>query len=146
MAIVLWLLVFVVLDGSRAGVLPVQERREGTWAARSGAGLTLGGTWTAVADAKTGAVTGTWTLNDAGGKVLRRGGWSAAKSPKGWSGAWRAVVTGSQGEYSGTWRADVDLKPDARFADLFESALKAVVGGSWRAGAQSGAWSIRTGR
>ena len=119
------------------------QRLDGTWSASSQTGLTLKGTWTAAADAKTGAVTGTWTLDDAKGKTIRRGGWSAAKSVDGWSGAWRAVVTGSKGEYAGTWSASVDLKEDARFADLFELALKTIVSGSWRAGRQSGAWSIR---
>jgi len=135
-------------SGAWAGVSPLgesgaQESRDGTWAARSRTGLTLGGTWTAVADPKTGAVTGGWTLNDASGKPVRRGAWSPAKSQKGWSGAWRATVSGTTGEYSGTWSADVELKADARLADLFEAAVKAAVGGSWRAGAQSGAWSIR---
>jgi hypothetical protein len=129
--------------GSTSANDATQESREGTWSARTSTGVTFGGTWTAAADPKTGAVTGTWTLNDASGRTVRSGGWSAAKSPKGWSGAWRAAVSGAQGEYSGTWTASLDLKPDAPFADLFQSALKAAVSGSWRAGAQSGAWSIR---
>ncbi|MBA2302052.1 MAG: hypothetical protein H0W08_05410 [Acidobacteria bacterium] len=88
-------------------------------------------------------VTGTWTLVDAKGITVRRGGWSAAKTPAGWTGAWRAAVSGSKAEYSGTWSAGGDLKPDARFADLFELAVQTVVSGNWRAGSQSGAWSIR---
>jgi hypothetical protein len=28
-------------------------------------------------------------------------------------------------------------------ADLFESALRAAVGGTWKAGGYSGSWSIR---
>jgi hypothetical protein len=115
----------------------------GTWSARSRSGLTLGGTWTAVSDSATGTVTGTWTLVDAQGKTLADGGWSAAKSPDRWTGAWRAVVSGREGEYSGTWTASVDLKADARLADLFEKAVQTVVSGTWRAGSQSGAWSIR---
>lgn len=118
-------------------------RCEGSWSARSSTGVTLKGTWTAVADPKTGAVTGAWTLDDANGRAVTRGGWSAAKSPDGWTGAWRAVVTGSKGEYAGTWSASVDLAANAPFADLFELALKSVVSGEWRAGRQSGAWSIR---
>ena len=119
------------------------QKRRGSWSASTSVGLTLSGTWTAVADPKTGAVTGTWNLIDANGKIARRGAWSAAKSPKGWSGGWRAAVTGSKGEYAGTWSADVDLEPDASFASLFELAVKAVVNGNWRVGRQSGAWSIR---
>jgi hypothetical protein len=80
---------------------------------------------------------------DASGTPVTSGGWSAAKSPTGWTGAWRAAVSGSKAEYSGTWSADVDLKADAGFADLFKMAVQTVVSGTWRAGGQSGAWSIR---
>jgi hypothetical protein len=72
-----------------------------------------------------------------------RGGWSAIKSANGWSGAWRANVVGSRAEYSGTWNATLDLKPNAPFADLFAMAAQKVVSGSWRAGGNSGSWSIR---
>ena len=114
-----------------------------TWAARSSTGRTLAGTWTFVTNAKTGNVTGTWTVSDGNGRTVARGGWSAAKSGKGWTGAWRAVVAGSKTEYSGTWAADPDLEPDGSLADLFKTAVKAVVSGSWRAGGRSGDWSIR---
>ena len=120
-----------------------QSARPNTWSATSSAGRTFTGAWTAVADKTSGAVSGTWTLVDARGRTVTRGGWSAAKSPTGWTGAWRAAIAGSKAEYSGTWSADVQLKADARFADLFEAALQAVASGSWRAGGQSGAWSIR---
>lgn len=147
---VLSLLFFVATDDSavqsaapQSTPSSAQKAREGTWGATSRTGITLQGTWTAVADPKTGAVTGTWTLEDGKRKTVLGGAWSAAKSPDGWTGAWRAVVSGRKGEYSGTWNASVDLKPDASFADLFERAVKSVVSGSWRAGRQSGAWSIR---
>ena len=91
----------------------------------------------------TGAVTGTWTLDDATGRTLARGAWSAAKARKGWNGAWRAAVAGSKGEYSGTWSAAVELKPDAQFADLFKLAVEKAVSGGWRAGRHSGKWTIR---
>ena len=120
-----------------------QGARSNTWSARSSTGRTLAGTWTATVEPKAGTVTGTWTLDDAKGKAVARGGWSAAKSRKGWSGAWRAVVSGSKTEYAGTWSAGVDLEPDAGFADLFKMAAQTVVSGGWRAGRQSGAWSIR---
>jgi hypothetical protein len=113
-----------------------------TWAARSSTGLTLGGTWTATEDAKTGAVTGTWTLLDTQGRIVRRGAWSAAKSASGWAGNWRAIAEGRSGEYSGTWTASVGLKPGARFADLFAKALEAAVSGTFRAGGVSGSWTI----
>ena len=118
-------------------------RGSNTWSARSSTGLTLMGTWTAVADPSSGAVTGTWTLFDAQGNTSRRGGWSAAKSPSGWTGAWRASVAGGSAEYSGTWKAGVDLGADAPLSALLEAAAQAVVSGNWSAGTQSGAWSIR---
>lgn len=129
------------LQGSTAAT---QTSRQGTWSARAGtSGPPLGGTWTATADPATGAVAGKWTLVDQNGRVLMSGAWSAAKAKNGWTGAWRAAVDGSRGEYSGTWSAKVKLKPDARFAELFESAAKAVVSGGWRANRRSGTWTIR---
>ena len=117
--------------------------RANTWAARSSTGLTLGGTWTATEDAKTGSVSGTWTLVDQQRRIVARGAWAAAKAPSGWSGSWRAVAEGRSGEYSGTWTARVDLKPAARFADMFAKALEAAVSGTFRAGGVSGAWTIQ---
>jgi hypothetical protein len=128
---------------ARQDTLGNARSRSGTWSARAGSGLTLIGTWTAVADTTKGTVIGTWTLVDAEGRTLGGGGWSAAKSASRWTGAWRAVVSGREGEYSGTWTAGVDLAENARFVDLFETALQAVVRGTWRAGRQSGAWTIR---
>ncbi|MBA2302051.1 MAG: hypothetical protein H0W08_05405 [Acidobacteria bacterium] len=59
--LLLYLLFFVALEGSglQAGVLQGtassgQSARPGTWTARSRTGLTLTGTWTVVADPKTG--------------------------------------------------------------------------------------------
>ena len=118
-------------------------RRANTWAARSSSGLTLGGTWTATEDPKTGAVTGTWTLVNAQRRTTASGGWSAVKSPSGWSGAWRAVTTGRSGEYSGTWTASVDLQPAATLTDLFAKAIDSAISGTWKAGGQSGAWTIQ---
>ena len=118
-------------------------RRVNSWAARSTSGLTLGGTFTATEDPATGAVTGTWTLVDARGRPAMRGAWSAAKAASGWSGNWRAVVEGRRGEYSGSWNAKVDLKPTAKFADVFTKAVEAAVSGTWRAAGQSGAWTIQ---
>ena len=127
------------VDAQTAGRLG----RANAWAARSSTGLTLGGTWTATEDAKTGSVTGSWTLLDARGRVTANGAWSAAKSPTGWQGSWRAIATGRSGEFAGTWTASVDLKPTTRFADLFAKAVEAAVSGTFRAGPQSGAWTIQ---
>jgi hypothetical protein len=147
---VLGLLLAAAVDTSRAQAVVRPDtasnaptKREGSWSAAASNGLTLAGTWTAILD-PTGTVTGTWTLVDAQGTTRADGGWSAAKSPDGWTGAWRAVVSGREGEYSGTWTAAVDGKSDTRLADLFEKAVQTVVSGNWRVGGRSGAWSIRT--
>jgi hypothetical protein len=113
----------------------------GTWSASTN-GRNLAGTWTAEAH-EGGGVTGTWTLQDATGKILMRGGWSASKSAQSWDGAWRATVTGNAGEYSGTWTGAVSLSSQASLAAMLESALRAVVSGTWKAGTYSGSWSIR---
>lgn len=116
----------------------------GTWSAKASSGLALMGTWTAVPDPASGTVTGTWTLEDAQRRTVASGAWSAAKSPANWTGAWRAIITGRDGEYSGTWTAGVDLNPSAPFVELFRKAAQTVVSGTWRTGSLSGAWAIRT--
>jgi len=116
----------------------------GTWSASSNAGRNLAGTWTAEAHPKTAGVTGTWTLRDATGKILMSGAWSASKSPQAWNGAWRSILAAGAGEYSGTWTAESSLAHERSLADLFESALRAVVTGTWKAAPYSGSWSIRT--
>jgi len=118
-------------------------RRANTWAARSSTGQMFAGTWTASEDLKTGAVTGAWTLVDAERRTVASGGWSAAKSPKGWTGSWRAVAVGRSGEYAGTWTASVDLNADTKLHDLFVKAIDATISGTWQAGGQSGAWTIQ---
>ena len=120
-----------------------QLGRLNTWSARSSTGRVLAGSWTGSVDPKTGAASGSWTLFDANGQPAMRGGWSAVKSAKEWSGAWRANVVGGAGEFSGTWRATVDLNLNAPLADLFTLAVQKVVSGSWRVGTNSGSWSIR---
>lgn len=116
--------------------------QQGTWAAQSSNGATLGGTWTAVPDTTNGTVTGSWTLVDPQGKTRAAGGWSASKSPDEWIGNWRAVADGSNADSVGTWSASVDLKRSAGFADLFKLALKSIVSGRWRLGPYAGTWSI----
>jgi len=114
-----------------------------TWIATTSSGRTLSGTWTAAADPKTGHVTGTWTLIGTNRKTVAHGGWSAAKSAAGWTGTWRAIVSGRGTEYSGTWTATAELAANASLSSLFEKAAETIVSGRWRAGGQSGAWSIR---
>ena len=147
--ILLSLLLCVSLDAAAGRRIEAQRSGERTlgrqnmWSARSSTGLTLNGTWTVAVDPKTGGASGTWTLLDARGQATLRGGWSAAKSPTTWTGAWRANVVGSSAEYGGTWSATVTLKPNAPFSDLFAVAAEQMVSGSWRVGPASGAWSIR---
>jgi hypothetical protein len=129
--------------GSSQGGGPQQLGRLNTWSARSSTGTALAGTWTGGVDPRTGAASGTWTLLDANGRATVRGGWSAIKSARGWSGSWRANVVGSRAEYGGTWNATVDVKAQASFADLFALALQNAVSGTWRAGTGTGSWSIR---
>jgi hypothetical protein len=126
-----------------SSVLASGAEMRGSWSASSTNGRSFGGTWTAEAHKESGGVTGTWTLRESAGKVLMSGVWSASKSPQAWNGAWRAIVAGGSGDYSGTWTAEGALAPESRLADLFESAIRAVVSGTWKVGAYSGAWSVR---
>ena len=114
-----------------------------TWSARSNSGLNLLGTWTVVPDTARGIATGTWTLVDAQGNTVTGGAWAASKSPAGWDGSWRALITGSTADHVGTWTSSIDLKAGASFAELFEKALQTFVSGNWRYGAYSGTWTIR---
>jgi hypothetical protein len=113
----------------------------GTWSAATPRGV-LAGAWTAQ-EYESGSVTGTWTLQEATGKILMQGEWSMSKSAQSWNGAWRSAIGGSHGEYAGTWTSSVSASPQARLIEMFESALRAVVSGGWKAGSSSGAWSIR---
>lgn len=104
-------------------------------------GAELRGTWSATTPR--GYLAGTWTLQEATGKILMQGGWSASKSAQSWNGAWRSTISGSAGEYSGTWTSTVSTSPQALLVEMFESALHAVVTGTWKGGSSSGSWSIR---
>jgi len=146
---ILALVVCLISTGNRAdaqtarGPVHTNVGRANTWSASTATGRVLMGTWTANPDAATGSVTGTWTLTDPKGTTLMLGGWSAIKTDAKWSGSWRAIVSGQRGEYAGTWTADAGLNADAPLADLFVKAVTSAVSGQWRAGGQSGAWSIR---
>ena len=130
-------------DTDAAAQQPLGRSPVNTWSARTSSGRTLSGTWTVKIDPATGSAVGDWTLFGADGRTAARGGWSAAKSPAGWSGAWRTVVVGRNGEFAGTWKGGADLPADAPLARLFERAAETVMSGSWQMGRQSGAWSIR---
>jgi hypothetical protein len=113
----------------------------GTWNASTNSRY-LAGTWTAQTQ-EDGSATGRWLLQDATGKILMQGGWSASKSAQSWNGAWRATVSGNAAEYSGTWTGAVSLSPEAHLAAMLESAMRAAVTGTWKTGTYSGSWSIR---
>jgi hypothetical protein len=113
-----------------------------TWSAVTSTGRTFSGSFTAEADPTTGNVSGSWSLRDNTGKNVMGGVWSANKVDKGWSGSWRAAVSGQNAEFSGTWSTNHRFPASARFADLFEAAVKEVIGGDWRSGAYSGSWSF----
>lgn len=115
----------------------------GSWSARSNTGLVLMGTYTAAVDSSSGAVIGGWTLLDASGREVARGGWSAAKAARTWNGSWRAVGTGSTREWAGTFTADTKASPSMPLRALFVEALTDVVRGTWRTGPYSGSWAIR---
>ena len=99
----------------------------GSWrATTSNATTVLGGTWEAATGDDADTLSGTWTLMDHSGATLADGG------------------TRSDTIYSGTWRVQSQLPTFSRFADLFESALRKMASGTWRAGAAySGSWSLR---
>ena len=139
-AVCLSLLVAIDVGGQSAGQ-DTTNKRWGTWAATNAAGRTFSGTWTAIPDTSGKAVTGTWTLSDAQGKTIANGGWSAARAPTQWNGAWRALDYNSKVEGSGTWSSPIVL--NGTFADLFEKAARDALNGDWRGMGSSGAWSIR---
>jgi len=121
--------------------LAFSAEMRGTWSATSG-GQNLAGTWTAETQSGV-SVSGTWTLRGPSGQLLMQGGWSASKSPEAWNGGWRATVEKRAGEFAGTWEARTELTPKATLGDMLESAVRAVVSGTWKAGGSAGAWSIR---
>ena len=122
-----------------------KERQSGssTWAARTGDGRTLNGTWTVGANSSSSAAGGGWTLSDGSGTTMMRGSWSAEKHATGWNGVWRAAIDGRNGDYTGSWSAEFPHVSNARFAELFEAAAKEAIRGLWTGGSDSGAWSIR---
>jgi len=132
---------YVLAIFASSGILLSGADLKGTWSATTQSG-NLAGRWTAQAD-PSGGVTGTWMLQDATGRVLMQGGWAASKSAQSWNGAWRATVASRAGKYSGTWTSTTSLSPQARMAEMLESAVRAVVSGTWKSGPRSGSWSTR---
>ena len=114
-----------------------------TWSAQAVDGAKFDGTWTVEPEASTEAASGAWTLQDATGKTVLRGTWSAEKFSTGWNGIWRARGNDQKKEYTGSWSADFPHGPEARLVELFEAAAQAVLRGVWTGGNRSGTWSIR---
>jgi hypothetical protein len=131
----------VLVALAASAVLLSGAELKGTWSAATPSGY-LGGSWTAEAN-QSGAVSGTWMLQEPSGRIVMQGGWSASKSGQSWNGAWRAAVSGRTGEYSGTWASGVSLLTQSRMSEMLESALRAVVSGTWKSGSSTGSWSIR---
>ena len=114
----------------------------GTWIA-TGAGPELSGNWTARLHTDPNVGQGTWTLFGLRGNEIASGTWSARKAASAWEGRWQ-VLTPSGRTYSGAWTASLQAAPPAQFSELLQSAVREVVGGTWRMSrTQSGAWSIR---
>ena len=124
------------------GVWAQDRGWSGTWTA-SGAGKTLGGTWTARPHNQPNVSSGTWVIVDASGKPILTGSWSARKADKSWVGTWQARVSSSSGGvYSGSWTAESPVASASQFVGLFEYALTNTTRGTWRIGSQSGQWAI----
>ena len=114
-----------------------------TWSAQASDGTTYQGTWSVEPQASPKATSGAWTLQDASGKPVFRGTWSAEKFSTGWNGVWRAQAEASKLEYTGSWSADLTHGSEARVANLFEAAARNAIRGVWTGGRRSGTWSIR---
>ena len=114
-----------------------------SWSAQASDGTTYQGTWSVEPQGSSKATAGAWTLQDASGKTVFRGMWSAEKFSTGWNGVWRARAEGSKVEYTGSWSADLTHTSEERVASLFEAAARSAIRGVWTGGRQSGTWSIR---
>ena len=133
----------VVADHQAKEAFKEKESGSSTWSARSADGRTFNGTWNVAANSTQRSASGGWTLSDANGATVMRGGWGADKHDTGWNGVWRAEVEGRQQEYTGSWSAELPHVRNASFSDLFAAAAKEALRGLWTGGSASGSWSIR---
>lgn len=133
----------VVASSQTRDAFKEKESGTSTWTARSADGRAFNGTWNVAPDSTQRSASGGWTLSDAAGATVMRGGWSADKHETGWNGVWRAMIEGGKGEYSGSWSAEFPHARNATFADLFAAAAKEAMRGLWTGGSASGSWSIR---
>lgn len=133
----------VTLSETAKKVFTEENLSTSSWSAQASDGTTYQGTWSVEPQGSSKATVGAWTLQDASGKTVFRGMWSAEKFSTGWNGVWRAQAEGSKVEYTGSWSADLTHASEVRVGDLFEAAARNAVGGVWTGGRQSGTWSIR---
>jgi hypothetical protein len=133
----------VIADHQAKEAFKENESGSSTWSARSADGRIFNGTWNVAPNSTQRSASGGWTLSDANGTTVMRGGWGADKHDTGWNGVWRAVVEGRQEEFTGSWSAELPHVRNAAFADLFAAAAKEAMRGLWTGGSASGSWSIR---
>jgi hypothetical protein len=117
---------------------------KGSWSATAGR-QAFAGYWSAkLAADSPDMASGGWTLLGPGGQIAMQGRWSAQKTAKVWKGTWSADVPGTGVVLSGTWQADARTVAGKTFEDMLRHAGKALVTGSWRAGAARGIWRLAT--
>jgi hypothetical protein len=116
----------------------------GRWIAIAGR-VTFQGNWSAQAlGGSANDAIGSWTLDDGDGHVTLQGTWSARKQAGAWRGRWQAKAPAG-GTYAGTWQALPG--PDfagKTFEDLLRAGATSQIGGTWRTGASSGNWWLKT--
>ena len=133
----------VVADSQAKEAFKGQESGSSTWSARNADGRVFNGTWNVAPNSTQRSASGGWTLSDANGAIVMRGGWSANKHETGWNGVWRAAVEGREEELTGSWSAELPHVRNAAFSDLFAAAAKEALRGLWTGANASGSWSIR---
>jgi hypothetical protein len=95
---------------------------------------------------------GSWALLKEDNQTIVEGTWSAAKSSRGWEGAWSARIGAGKlqsgqvtfGErLSGTWQAGSGDIDGRTFADLLRQSVASMITGTWRSRSLSGSWSLK---
>ena len=136
-----------------AGQQPQQPavQLQGSWTASSGSARAFRGTWNAEVRRETpDTARGSWTVLDAGNRIVLQGTWSARKDGRGWQGSWSAVVvsraagrSASGPPISGTWKADSETAATGTLLEMLQRAIDRSVGGTWRSGSLAGQWAIK---
>ena len=126
-----------------SAILASGAELKGTWAASSTGGQRLAGAWTAQAHPESGGVTGTWSLFDAGGKILREGRLVREQVAEILGRRVASHRNGPNRRILGNVDSRNAALPRSPAGGHVESALRAVVTGTWESGANSGSWSIK---